>query len=122
MSSLLLRNADCIVSCDAEDHVYQHADLLMEDGVITAVGSAEQQADEIIDASGCIVYPGLETIGNTGGITIAGFDRDAKEHETSGAILADALGSTTAALFNALPNTAFGQNAGIVSMTKVVNK
>ena len=41
---------------------------------------------------------------------------------TSGAILADALGSTTAAVFNALPNTAFGQNAGIVAMTKVVNK
>ena len=59
MSSLLLRNADCIVSCDAEDHVYQHADLLMEDGVITAIGSVKRQADEVIDASGCIVYPGL---------------------------------------------------------------
>ena len=45
-----------------------------------------------------------------------------EEKETSGAILADALGSTTAAVFNALPNTAFGQNAGIVAMTKVVNK
>ncbi|MCB5532071.1 solute carrier family 23 protein, partial [Thomasclavelia ramosa] len=55
-------------------------------------------------------------------ITIAGFDREATEKETSGAILADALGSTTAAVFNALPNTAFGQNAGIVAMTKVVNK
>lgn len=59
MSSLLLRNADCIVSCDAEDHVYQHADLLMEDGVITAIGSVKRQAGEVIDASGCIVYPGL---------------------------------------------------------------
>ncbi|MDR2632492.1 MAG: hypothetical protein LBC51_02580 [Treponema sp.] len=27
-----------------------------------------------------------------------------------------------AAIFNTLPNTAFGQNAGIVAMTKVVNK
>jgi len=43
------------------------------------------------------VTSGLETIGNTSGITIAGFDREADEKETSGAILADALGSTTAA-------------------------
>ena len=64
----------------------------------------------------------LVTIGNTSGITMAGFDREATERETSGAILADALGSTTAALFNALPNTAFGQNAGIVAMTRVVNR
>lgn len=79
-------------------------------------------APAILSFAAIYVTSGLETIGNTGGITIAGFDRDATEKETSGAILADALGSTTAALFNALPNTAFGQNAGIVSMTKVVNK
>lgn len=68
------------------------------------------------------VESGLETIGNTSGITIAGFDREATDEETSGAILADALGSTTAAIFNCLPNTAFGQNAGIIAMTKIVNK
>ena len=68
------------------------------------------------------ITSGLETIGNTSGITMAGFDREATETETSGAILADAGGSILAACFNALPNTAFGQNAGIVSMTKVVNK
>ena len=76
----------------------------------------------VLSFAALFVVSGLETIGNTSGITIAGFDREATERETSGAILADALGSTTAALFNALPNTAFGQNAGIVSMTKVVNK
>lgn len=76
----------------------------------------------VLSFAALYIVSGLETIGNTSGITIAGFDREATERETSGAILADALGSTTAALFNALPNTAFGQNAGIVSMTKVVNK
>ena len=76
----------------------------------------------ILSFAALFVTSGLETIGNTSGITIAGFDREATEKETSGAILADALGSTTAAVFNALPNTAFGQNAGIVAMTKVVNK
>lgn len=76
----------------------------------------------ILSFAALYITSGLETIGNTSGITIAGFDREATEEETSGALLADALGSTTAAIFNALPNTAFGQNAGIVSMTKVVNK
>ncbi len=64
----------------------------------------------------------LETIGNANGITIAGFNREATGKETSGAILGDAIGCVTASLFNTLPNTAFGQNAGIVSMTKIVNK
>jgi NCS2 family nucleobase:cation symporter-2 len=32
------------------------------------------------------------------------------------------VGSIFAGIFNALPNTAFGQNAGVVAMTKVVNK
>ncbi len=82
----------------------------------------EFQLPAILSFAALFVTSGLETIGNTSGITIAGFDREADEKETSGAILADALGSTTAAIFNALPNTAFGQNAGIVSMTKVVNR
>lgn len=64
----------------------------------------------------------METIGNTSGITIAAFDREATEKETSGSVLADAIGCVVAALFGALPNTAFGQNVGIVSMTKVINK
>ncbi|MFV0364398.1 MAG: uracil-xanthine permease family protein [Suipraeoptans sp.] len=76
----------------------------------------------ILSIAAIYITSGLETIGNTSGITIAGFDREATERETSGAILADAIGSAIASIFNALPNTAFGQNAGIVSMTKVVNK
>lgn len=82
----------------------------------------EFQLPAIISFAALFVTSGLETIGNTSGITIAGFDREATEKETSGAILADALGSTTAAVFNTLPNTVFGQNAGIVAMIKVVNK
>lgn len=76
----------------------------------------------VLSFAAVYIVSGLETIGNTSGITIAGFNREATGEETSGAILADAIGSTTAVLFSALPNTAFGQNAGIVAMTKVVNK
>jgi NCS2 family nucleobase:cation symporter-2 len=61
-------------------------------------------------------------MGNINGITVAAFDREATIKETSGAVIADAAGSMFAAMFNTLPNTAFGQNAGIVAMTKVVNK
>jgi NCS2 family nucleobase:cation symporter-2 len=78
--------------------------------------------DVIIPLAFIYVVSGLETMGNINGITMAGFDREATIRETSGAVVADAAGSMFAAVFNTLPNTAFGQNAGIVAMTKVVNK
>lgn len=68
------------------------------------------------------IISGIETIGNTSGITVAAFDRKATSEETSGALLADACGSAFAGLFGSLPNTAFGQNAGLVAMTKVINR
>lgn len=80
------------------------------------------RSDIIVAFLAVYVVSGLETIGNTSGITIASFNRDATGEETSGAILADAIGSQVAAIFNTLPNTAFGQNAGIVAMTGVVNR
>lgn len=59
MSRLLIRNADAIVTCDGRDRVLTHSSLLIEDGVITFIGPEEREAGEILDASGCIVYPGL---------------------------------------------------------------
>ena len=59
MSSLLIRNARYIVTCDAEDHVFEHTDLLIQDSAITAIGKVDIPADETLDATGCIVYPGL---------------------------------------------------------------
>jgi NCS2 family nucleobase:cation symporter-2 len=78
--------------------------------------------EPIIGMAAIYVVSGLETMGNINGITVAAFDREATTKETSGAVIADAAGSMFAAMFNTLPNTAFGQNAGIVAMTKVVNK
>ena len=51
----------------------------------------EFQLPAILSFAALFVTSGLETIGNTSGITIAGFDREANERETSGAILADIL-------------------------------
>ena len=56
----LLQNARCIVTCDDNDSILRGADVLMEDGVIAAIGHlGSVQADEIIDASRLILYPGL---------------------------------------------------------------
>lgn len=54
-----MKNASHIVTCDPGDTVYTDCHLLMENGVITYIGPEEQQAEEVIDAAGCIVYPGL---------------------------------------------------------------
>jgi NCS2 family nucleobase:cation symporter-2 len=78
--------------------------------------------EPIIAMAAIYVVSGLETMGNINGITVAAFDREATVRETSGAVIADAAGSMFASIFNTLPNTAFGQNAGIVAMTGVVNK
>ncbi|MEG2420669.1 MAG: 8-oxoguanine deaminase [Oscillospiraceae bacterium] len=59
MASLLLKNARYIVSCDEDDRLYERANLLIEDGVITAIGHDYRQADQVIDCSNMAVYPGL---------------------------------------------------------------
>jgi NCS2 family nucleobase:cation symporter-2 len=84
--------------------------------------SYEFHPSAVFSFAALYVVSGLETIGNTSGITVAAFDREATSEEMSGAIMADSFGSMLATVFNTLPNTAFGQNAGLVAMTKVVNK
>lgn len=64
----------------------------------------------------------VETIGDTNGVAIGGLGRIATKDEIEGGLLADGFGSMFSTLFNALPNTSFGQNVGIVTNTKVVNK
>lgn len=59
MSSLFVKNASAIVTCDRRDTVLENAGILIRDGAIAYMGPAPQTADEILDASGCIVYPGL---------------------------------------------------------------
>ena len=82
----------------------------------------EFRLDVILAFAAVYVVSGLETLGNTSGITMAAFEREATSEENSGAVLADAIGSQLACLFNCLPNTAFGQNAGLIAMTGVINK
>jgi len=69
-----------------------------------------------------VVVSGIETMGHVNGMTMAVWDRQAVDSETQGALLADGLGNIFSAIFGVLPNTSFGQNIGIVCITKVVNR
>lgn len=82
----------------------------------------EFHLDAIIKFAAVYIVVSLETLGNLSGITLAGENREATPKEMQGAILADGFGSALAAVFGILPNTAYGQNAGIVAMTKVMNR
>ena len=79
MSTLLIKNIDAIVTCDSNDSMPLHCDLLSVDGIIKKIGphleseldKASQGAagadaslaglkvDRVIDATGMIAYPGL---------------------------------------------------------------
>jgi len=64
----------------------------------------------------------VETIGDTKGVALGGLEREATDEEVQGGLIADGIGSIFSSVFNALPNTSFGQNVGIVSSTKVVSR
>ncbi len=59
MASILIQNADAIVTVDGDDRVLKNANLYAEDGVIRSVGSEAPRADVVIDGRGSFVYPGL---------------------------------------------------------------
>lgn len=78
--------------------------------------------DAIFLFAAIYVITAIETVGDCSGVALGGLDREATAEEISGSILADAFGSSFAAIFNAMPNTSFSQNVGIVAMTKVVSR
>jgi NCS2 family nucleobase:cation symporter-2 len=82
----------------------------------------EFHLDAIISMMVMFVITTVETVGDTCGITSGGLGRTATDREISGSVMADGIGSSFAAIFNVLPNTSYGQNVGIVNMTKVVNR
>ena len=62
MATLLIRNARRIETFDDSDTAYDGGSIFVRDNVIEAIGSSAglpQTADRIVDASNCIVIPGL---------------------------------------------------------------
>jgi uracil-xanthine permease len=82
----------------------------------------EFHADAILSLLIMFVISTVETVGNTCGIAAGGAGRPATDREVSGVVIADGLGTAFAALFGVLPNTSYGQNVGIITMTKIVNR
>jgi len=64
----------------------------------------------------------IETIGDISATTMGGANREATDKELSGGIMADGLGTTFASIFNAMPNTSYSQNAGLVAFTGVISR
>ena len=82
----------------------------------------EFKIEAIIAMSIMYIATAVETVGNISAITLGGLGRNATNREFSGGVIADGIASAVASVFGVLPNTAFGQNAGLVAVTKVVNK
>jgi len=62
MSTLLVRNADLLVTMDRNRREIPDGALLVRDNVIEAVGSSQElatEADRVIDAEGMLIMPGL---------------------------------------------------------------
>ena len=60
MTDLLIRNADVLVTMNSAREELSGADILVRDGVVHAVGSGlAAPGAEVIEASGCVVTPGL---------------------------------------------------------------
>lgn len=55
----LIKNAKAIVTVDDADRVLWNANILVDGCEIKYIGTENMEADQVIDASGCFVYPGL---------------------------------------------------------------
>lgn len=57
--SLFIKNIRQIITCDENDTVLNNTNILMSNGEIKYIGKEILKADEVIDASGMVMYPGL---------------------------------------------------------------
>ena len=57
--SILLKNIKYLVTCDDDDNLFENINLYIENGEIKYIGKEIKSADEIIDATDMVVYPGL---------------------------------------------------------------
>ncbi len=59
MTEILIRNADHILTMDNAGSELAGADVLLRGGKIAALGKGLESVGEVVDASGCVVTPGL---------------------------------------------------------------
>ncbi len=59
MTEILIRNAAKVLTMDDTDRKLHGGDVLLRDGVIAAVGQGLTTTGDVVDATGCVVTPGL---------------------------------------------------------------
>lgn len=57
--TLFIKNARAIITCDNDERVLKNYNIYMVDGVIKDISTKEYEADEVIDGTGMLIYPGL---------------------------------------------------------------
>lgn len=58
-NTLFIKNIKHLVTCDEDDNLFNNVNMFIKDGVISYIGEDNFEADEVIDGSKMIVYPGL---------------------------------------------------------------
>ena len=57
--TLLVKNVRHLVTCDDSDRLLDGVNVFVQDGVIAGIGQEEWTAEDVIDASHMVMYPGL---------------------------------------------------------------
>ena len=57
--TLLIKNVKYLVTCDDDNRVLKEVNVYTEDGIIRSIGCDVQTADDVIDGSHMVMYPGL---------------------------------------------------------------
>lgn len=68
------------------------------------------------------IVDAVQAIGQFTATTVGAMDRDATDEELSGGIMGSGFTNFIGSLFGSFPVATFGQNVGLVTVTKVINK
>lgn len=89
---------------------------------LTNFSKIEFRLDAIIIFTLIYIISTSETIGNASSITNSNFNRELTSKEMTGGIICNGVISTISGCFGSFPFTTYSECAGIVNMTKVVNR
>ena len=59
MANLLVENIGYLVTCDDDDRILKNVNVFVRDGIIDYIGNEKMAADEVIDGTDMVMYPGL---------------------------------------------------------------
>ncbi len=68
------------------------------------------------------VVASLEAVGNFTGASVGGMDREPTDEELTGGLISQGVMTMVGAFFGAMPTSTYGQNVGIVTQTRVINR